>query len=126
MEAHTPFIRQAKAPLLHIPLQSSQVDLNELFTWILKKRQPTQGRIWPSSTNLGIDVLNLRADTSCHFIYTILYTLIYHMIYTILYTMLYTVWYILWYISSSNAALQPYHGCKAGPGEIPWYIPYGI
>ena len=114
MKAHTPFIRQAKAPLLHIPLQSSEVDLNELFTWILKKRQSMQGRILPCSTNLGIDDLILRAGTSCHMIYTILYNLIYHMLYTMLYTMLYIVWYILWYISSSNAALQPYHGFKAG------------
>jgi hypothetical protein len=49
----TAFSRQAEATLLHVPLQCSQVDLNQLVTWIHSKWQSIQGGIWSSSANTG-------------------------------------------------------------------------
>ena len=45
----TAFIRQAEAMLLYVPLQCSQVDLNQLVTWILNEWQPIQGESGPAA-----------------------------------------------------------------------------
>jgi hypothetical protein len=56
----TAFSRQTKATLLHVPLQCSQMDFNQLVIWIVNEWQPTQGGIWSSSVNTGIDVFDLQ------------------------------------------------------------------
>jgi hypothetical protein len=60
MQPVTAFIRQAEVTLLHVPLQCSQMDLNQLVTWILNEWQPIQGGIWSSSVNKGINILDLQ------------------------------------------------------------------
>ena len=49
-----------KATLLQVPLQCSQVDLNQFVTWILNELQPIQGGIWSSSANTGVNVFDLQ------------------------------------------------------------------
>ena len=56
----TTFSRQAEATLLHVPLQCSQVDLNQFVTWILNELQPIQGGIWSSSVNTGVNIFDLQ------------------------------------------------------------------
>jgi hypothetical protein len=51
---------QAEATLLHVPLQCSQVDLNQLVIWILNEWQPIQGGIWSSSANTGVNIFDLQ------------------------------------------------------------------
>jgi hypothetical protein len=87
----TGFSRQAEATLLHVPLQCSQMDLNQLVTWILNEWQSIQGGIWSSSANTGINVSYLQQSKLmvkklCNYA-------IYHDIHHD------TSWYTSWYIS---------------------------
>jgi hypothetical protein len=45
---------------LHVPLQCSQVDLNQLVTQMLNEWQTIQGGIWSSSVNTGINIFDLQ------------------------------------------------------------------
>jgi hypothetical protein len=109
VQPFTAFSSQAKAMLLQVPLQCSQVDLNQLVIWILHEWQSILGGIWSRSANKDINVFKLQQLTLVVkdlYFYDTYHTIIYPMIYIAYHHISHDIYHVI-YHSIYNCI---YHG----------------